>query len=223
MKTKLLLALLIGCTSLSFSQKLQNLDNDKPIHYYLVNKENDTTITQGEIGGIEEIQRGFFILNENNGERQIVNPDNFNYLFLKNSEGKTFNLKSLPIERKKITLQKNNSIKNRNAFMTILIENSENDLKKGKLDLYLHEFAYDTETSNPYWDGEGEIRVKSNTFYFQDLNGLHQIYSKSDFKHFPKILGKNLYKKMMNSDKEKEQFLRDYFTEYNKKIDTLLQ
>ena len=60
--------------------------------------------------------------------------------------------------------------------------------------------------------------IESKTLYFQYLDGLYIIESKSDFKQFPKILGKQLYREMKNSDKDKVQFILDYFTKYNMKI-----
>jgi hypothetical protein len=71
--------------------------------------------------------------------------------------------------------------------------------------------------------GQGYKRVHSKIYYFKDLNGLHEINFKYQFKRFPKILGKKLYKEMMNSNKDQKQFLLDYFTEYNKNIDNVLQ
>ncbi len=61
---------------------------------------------------------------------------------------------------------------------------------------------------------------ESNTLYFQNMDGLHIIDSKSDFKQFPKILGKELYREMKKSNKVKVQFLLDYFKLYNMKIVT---
>lgn len=219
MKTKLLFALVIGITSLNYSQELQSLDNNKLINYYLVNKSNDSTMIQGEILPIETIQRGFTFCDKTD-EKIAINPNDFKYLFLKNSEGKTFNLKSLPFKRKTFS-----RVVPGNVFMTILIENSESELKKGKLNLYLHEFIYlknqdYSQEQSVEWPShmEKDIFIKSKVLYFEDLDGLHQIDSKSQFKKFPKVLGKRLFKKMRNSSKEKEQFLLDYFTKYNMKI-----
>lgn len=224
MKTKLFFAISIGIISLSYSQGLPSIDklnsnNEKPTIYYLVNKKSDTTLIYGEILPIETIQRGFTYLTEN-GDEKIINPDDFTYLLMKNSEGKTLTLKSLPFKRKTFS----RAVK-RNAFMTVLIESSESELKKGKLNLYLHDYIYLknkvlSQEESVEWPShmEKDQFIESKTLYFQDMDGLHIIDSKSDFKQFPKILGKQLYREMKNSYKDKVQFLFDYFTKYNMKI-----
>ncbi|MCL5130497.1 hypothetical protein [Algibacter sp. L4_22] len=226
MKTKLFFAISIGFISLSYSQTLQSIDKlnsniKRPINYYLVNKKSDTTLIYGEILPIETIQRGFVYLTENEDKKKI-NPDDFTYLLMKNSEGKTLTLKSLPFKRKTFS----RAVK-RNAFMTVLIENSESELKKGKLNLYLHNYIYLknkvlSQEECVEWPSHVNLEkdqfIESKTLYFQYLDGLYIIESKSDFKQFPKILGKQLYREMKNSDKDKVQFILDYFTKYNMKI-----
>ena len=226
MKTKLFFAIPIGFISLSYSQALQSIDEmnpniKKPINYYLVNKKNDTTLIKGEVLPIKTIQRGFVYITEK-GDKKTINPDNFTYLLMKNSEGKTLTLKSLPFKIKTFS----RAVK-KNAFMTVLIENSENQLKEGKLNLYLHDYIYlknkvlsfeESVEWPSHMDLEKDQFIESKTLYFQDLDGLHIIDSKSDFKQFPKILGKQLYKEMKNSDKDKVQFILDYFTKYNMKV-----
>lgn len=231
MKAKLLFIILIGITSLSYAQELQSLDNNKAIDYYAINKSNDSIVMEGEILPIQTIQKGLTFISETENKR--INPNDFEYLLLKNSENKTFKLKSLPPKRKAI----NSGVK-RNVFMTILIENSQRELEKGKLNLYLHEFI--SQKNDGHLDNIGypsdyiaqkriasgaprlyNKGIKHKILYFQDLDGLHQIDSKSQFKNFPKILGKQLFKKMKKSTKDKEQFLRDYFTKYNMEIGKL--
>ena len=226
MKTKLFFAISIGFIFLSYSQALQGIDKlnsniKRPINYYLVNKKSDTTLIYGEILPIETIQRGFVYLTEN-GDKRTINPDDFTYLLMKNSEGKTLTLKSLPFKRKTFS----RAVK-RNTFMTVLIENSENELKKGKLNLYLHNYIYLkikdlSQEKCVEWPSHMNLEkdqfIESKTLYFQYLDGLYIIESKSDFKQFPKILGKQLYREMKNSDKDKVQFILDYFTKYNMKM-----
>ncbi|TXE07817.1 hypothetical protein ES711_10310 [Gelidibacter salicanalis] len=224
MKTRLFFAIAIAFISLGNSQEIQSINklnssNEQPIIYYLVNKKSDTTLIYGEKLPIRTIQRGFTYLNET-GDEKTINPDDFTYLLMKNSEGKTLTLRSLPFKRKTFS-----RAAKRNAFMTVLIENSESELKKGKLNLYLHDNIYLKSKVLPLeesveWPShmEKDQFIESQTIYFQDLDGLHIIDSKSDFKDIPKVLGKKLYREMKNSDKGKVEFLLDYFTNYNMKI-----
>jgi len=218
MKTKLFLTLLIGITSLSFSQGFSNSERAKIVNYYLINKLNDT-IQVSVTNPKRSFHCGFNIYNNNGQLKSRVNPEHFNYLILENSLGETTKLKSLP------NIKKTENCKNRNVFVPVLIENSDQDIKKGKVDFYCHEFTSNRTTVLSSDDSiiqKGSVLVHSKIFYFKDLNGLHIVKNyKYHFKRYPKILGKQLYKKMMRSDKGEKQFLLDYLTEYNRKIDRL--
>src|SRR4030066_1354059 len=100
MKTKLLLTLLIGISSLSFSQSLSNSDSNKLQNYYLINKFNDTTLVYSGTMSTEELHCGFKI-SDKDGQLtdQRVNPEEFNYLLFINSDGKTIKLKSFPTKK----------------------------------------------------------------------------------------------------------------------------
>jgi len=219
MKNKLLLTLLIGFSSLSFSQSLSNSDRNKLQNYYLINKFNDTTLVYSGSMSTEELHCGFKLYDKDGQlTDQRVNPEQFNYLLFVNSYGKTIKLKSFPTKK---TIQE---CYNKNVFMFVLIENSDQDLKNGKVDFYSHEFTLmDPINFGEDVYGQGYKRVHSKIYYFKDLNGLHEINFKHQFKHYPKILGKKLYKKMMNSSKDQKQFLLDYFTEYNRNIVNFLK
>jgi len=217
MKTKFFLILLIGISSLCFSQVAYKTDKNKIIKYYLIDKFNDTTLVSVTNPNIK-VYCGFNIYDNKGLKVDEVNPKNFKYLILENSLGETIKLKSIPAKKKK------SYCKNKNVFVDVLIENSTYDLKKGKIDLYYHEF-----TNHRTFDSTNEFEipkisspVKSKIFYLKDINGIHEVKNfKYHFKRFPEILGKQLYEKMIRSDKNEKQFLQDYLIEYNRGIDKL--
>lgn len=219
MKTKLTLILLIVITSLSFSQNTSNFDRDELKSYYLISKLNDTTKVYSETLKIEELHCGFILYDEKGRfTNKRVYPKQFKNLLFKNSEGKIVKLKSIPVKKRiKDCLDKV-------VFMEVLIENSDQALKNGKVDFYSHKYTYMKAYKYGFNDlasrnlGEqGFSRNYSEDYYFKDLNGIHQINFMNQFKRFPKILGKELYKKMKKSNKGEKQFLLDYFAEYNGK------
>lgn len=213
MKTKLLLFSLLTST-LIFSQ----INEDKLRKYYLIDKLNDTSLVYGKILSNENLSGGFAMFDKNgNRVHEKVNPDSFKYLLFSNSDGKTTMLKSLPFKKEPIFLFYDSE----NVFMSILIENTEEELKKGKIDFYTHEFTAGSPSSFGPNGFSGYTPVNIQIYYFKDLNGLHQIKNKSHFKSFPEILGVELYKKMKNSDKEQKEFLLDYFTAYNNSVEKL--
>lgn len=222
MKIKLLQVLLIGISSFCYSQYPEDSDyihKTEIREYYLIDKLNDTALIYGEILPIEFLHDGFKIFDKSgNKTRQKVNPDSYKYLFYKNIEGSPIRLKSLPIVK---DLAFKMFYDPTNVFMNILIENPEEEIEKGKVDFYIHEFSVSSPSGfgpNGFYDYSSKnIQI----FYFKDSIGLHQIKNKSHFKSFPKILGKELHKKMKKSDKGKKQFLLDYFNEYNNSIDKL--
>jgi len=214
-KIKIILFLSSLLTStLIFSQ----IDKSKLREYYLINKSNDTILVYGKKLPIERLQGGFRVFNKKGIKTKLkVNPDIFKYLLFTNSDEEKISLKSLPIKRI-LDFRINKST---NVFMNILIENSEEEIEKGKVDFYMHKF---TAAASPGANGfsnhsSGNVKI----YYFKDSSGLHQITYKYQFISFPKILGKELYRKMEKSDKGQKQFLYDYFMEYNKKIDMLNQ
>lgn len=210
MKTKLLLLSLLTST-LIFSQ----INEDRLRKYYLIDKLNDTSLVYGKILSNENLSGGFNMFDKNgNRVHQKVNPDTFKYLLFSNSDGKTTMLKSLPFKKEPVFLLYDPE----NVFMSILIENSEEELKKGKVDFYIHEFTSGTPSSFGPNGFSGYSPVNIQIYYFKDLNGLHQIKKKSQFKSFPEILGVELFKKMRKSDKEPKEFLLDYFTSYNNSV-----
>jgi hypothetical protein len=191
------------------------IKKSKHREYSLIDKLNDTTLVYGKILSIENLQSGFKIFDENgNKTKQKVNPDLFKYLLYHNRENKKIILKSLPLKREPAFL----FYEPTNVFMSILIENSEEDIEKGKIDFYIHEFSVGSPTSFGPNGFSGYTTNDLQRYYFKDLNGLHQIKKKSQFKNFPELLGVELYKKMRKSDKERKQFLLDYFTEYNNSV-----
>jgi hypothetical protein len=135
-------------------------------------------------------------------------------LLFTNSDGKNIILKSLPFKTESAFM----FYQHTNVFMSNLIENSEEDIEKGKVDFYMHEFTVGSPSSFGPNGFSGFSPNLQQRYYFKDLNGLHQIKNKSQFKSFPEILGAELHKKMKNSDKEQKQFLLDYFTEYNNSV-----
>jgi len=209
-KIKIILFVIGLLTStLIFSQ----IDKSKLRKYYLINKFNDTIPAYGKILSIERLQAGFRVFDKNgNRTKHKVNPNTYKYLLFTNSDKKSIILKSLPIKRNFAFLDK----KATNVFMNILIENSEEEIEKGKVDLYMHKFtAAGSQGANGF---SGYSSGNVQTYYFKNLSGLHQITYKYQFKSFPKILGNELYKKMEKSDKGQKQFLFDYFTEYNNSV-----
>ena len=218
MKTKLILTLLIGISTLSFSQNSSNIDRNKLRNYYLINKFNDTTQVYSETMKIEELHCGFDLYDKNGHSTNLsVNPELCKYLLFINSNGRTVKLKSVPVKKRIRGCLK------KSVFMLVLIENSDQDFKNGKVDFYSHKYTHmDRYKFGAHEYAEiGVRRVSSEIYYFKDLNGLHQISFKYQFERFPKILGKKLYKKMIQSDKGEKQFLLDYFTEYNENITTV--
>ncbi|WP_405292319.1 hypothetical protein [Algibacter sp. Ld11] len=212
MKIKLIIILLIGITSLGFSQNTDNFDRDKLKNYYLINKFNDTTQVHSETMRSEEIHCGFDLYDtKGRFTNKRVDPKDFKYLLFKNSEGRSIKLKSIPV--KKII---KDCIK-KNVFMEVLIENSDQDLKNGKVDFYSHKYTYmnSYEFGDSNFGEQGYSRDYAEDYYFKDMNGIHQINFNYQFKRFPKLLGKELYKKMKKSNKGEKQFLLDYFSEYN--------
>jgi len=191
------------------------INESKYRKYYLIDKQNDTTLVYGKILSIENLQSGFGIFDKyGNKTQQKVNPDLFKYLLYNNLEKKNIVLKSLPLNKEPAFL----FYEPTNVFMSILIENSEEDIKEGKVDFYIHEFSVGSPSSFGPNGFSGYTTNNLQRYYFKDLNGLHQINKKSQFKSFPELLGVELYKKMKKSDKEREQFLHDYFTEYNNSV-----
>jgi len=210
MKLKLL-ALTLLTTTIMFSQ----INYNKLRKYYLVNKNNDTTFVYGKKLPIVKLQSGFTIFDDN-GKRTFekVNPDNFINLIYKLDNGEMKTLKSMPAIVHKSFYPYNN------VFMTILIENTNEDLKKGKVDFYLQEHKGGSPgVMGPNGMFMGSFSVDMKILYFKDTLGMHRINYKYHFKRYPKLLGKKLFKEMVKSKKDRIQFLTDYFNKYNKSID----
>lgn len=228
MKHKLIILLLIGLSSLSHSQKINdsNIDRTRFQDYYLVNKSNDTILVYGLISTINKLHDGFEVYDENGNTTNItVNPEYWDYLFFKNYDGKIVTLKSLPIKKALLS-----DYYYKNVFMHVALKNSDVDIQNGKMNFYSCEFNVRSSSSYRFASGVGEGdpdragRISYNyikAFYFKDINGFHLIKTKSDFKHFPKVLGKDLYKKMKKSSKGEKQFLFDYFTKHNNSLNRL--
>ncbi|WP_117883232.1 hypothetical protein [Aureibaculum luteum] len=227
MKIKLFLALFMGLTIASYSQiALNPSDAHEPQKYTVITKENDTISVYGPKVNIDFINRGF---EEYDKKGQPtggqINPINDSKILYNDNDGKTITLKSVTLP-KKIS-----GVFFENPFMFSLIENSEQDLKKGKIDFYVLQY-----TKEPLIESQSDINQASSEgrnyykpkyaikikYYFKDSNGLHQIDYKRQFKLYPEILGKEVFEKMKQSNKSRKQFLLDYFTEYNRKIDTSL-
>ncbi|SFC66838.1 hypothetical protein SAMN04489722_103118 [Algibacter lectus] len=219
MKMKILLAFFIGITVSSYSQDVNYL-----WEYTLINKLNEDITVYGFELPVNKLHGGFAALDKTGKQTGVqINPDDFVYLIFKNSEGKVVRLKSLPFK---------NSIGSymySNAFMLTYIENLSEDMEQGKVNFYVHEFsdirAYSFGDNGIEIGGEsrqGYKRKYFKSFYFEDLYGLHKINNKSDFNKFPELLGKELYRKMRRSDMEYEDFLFNYFTNYNNSIDSTL-
>jgi hypothetical protein len=213
MKTKLLLlSLFTSC--IIFSQ----INGTKFEKYHLINKSNDTITVYGKKH--TSVGLGFKIYDINGKKTENeVNPDLYDYLIFTNSNNQKITLKSLPIKREASLIFHDST----NGFMNILIENSEKDLEKGKIDFYIHEFSIGSPSSFGSNGFTGYTTNNVQRYYFKDLKGLHPIRNRSGYKKFRKLLGIELFKKMKKSNKEQGQFLFDYFTEYNKKIDNLDQ
>ncbi len=220
---KILLAFFIGITVSSYSQDVNYL-----WEYTVINKLNEDITVYGFELPVNKLHGGFAALDKTGKQTGVqINPDDFEYLIFKNSEGEVVRLKSLPFKK---------SIRSHmysNAFMITYIENLSADMEQGKINFYVHEFseirAYSYGYSGIYNAIEigGEVRQGNKrkyfkSFYFEDLYGLHKINNKSDFNKFPELLGKELYRKMRRSDMEYEDFLFNYFTNYNNSIDSTL-
>jgi hypothetical protein len=214
MKTKLLLITFIATVTLSFSQNTNSFERNKTVNYYLINKLNDTIIIPGKILPIINFQCGF-TYNDTNEKKIIVNPDFYKYLIYESESGESIKLKSLP--KQKII----RFCDYKNNFMEVLIENSEEDLRNGKVDFYSHQFTSERTVIDSYDDSgisKSLMNEDTENFYLKDKNGMHQINSKSQFKQLPKILGKRVYREMMRSIKGQKQFLLDYITAYNRNL-----
>lgn len=199
MKFKLILIFLL-ITVTVFSQK----NKTKFRKYRLINKYNDTVV-YGKKLSIEKLQKGFRIFDENGKKtKHKITPDmQFKYLsFIENND--TIILKSLK------SIVHPTFYPYKNAFMSILIDNPNVELKKGKINFYVHSYNMHSQMMGSY---------TVSIIYFQDIKGMHRINHKYQYKKYPKILGKEKYKEMKKSKKGELGFLIDYFTEYNSIID----
>ncbi|WP_117883236.1 hypothetical protein [Aureibaculum luteum] len=227
MKTNLFLYFFIGITTFSLAQDLSNSSNVSNTKIYtVITEKNDTMYVIGpKKSSLNSIHRGFDIYDRKGQQTgRMMIPINNKYIYYKDEYGNSIKLKSVPLEKKiKGVLFKS-------PFMFTLIENTKQDLKKGKVDFYYLRYTRQPmqETDISIENSTGRNPYKSTSlpkinYYFKDSNGLHQIDSKRQFKLYPEILGKEVFKKMKQSNKNRKQFLLDYFTEYNKKIDNSIK
>jgi len=201
METKLFfLVCLSSFTLLSQNNKLELRK------YNLINELGDTSIVYGKKLSIEKIQGGFKIFDEKGNKiKEKVTPDNFKYISYKLDNGKMEILKSLPAKVKLVAYSY------KNAFMSILIEHSEQDLKRGKINLYIHTYKVHIKEL-------GSGSHITGIVYFEDEKGTHRVNHKNHYKRYPKLLGIEIYKKMKKSGWGNLGFLYEYFTKHNKSI-----
>lgn len=77
--------------------------------------------------------------------------------------------------------------------MSIYINHPDKELKKGKINFYMHNYNVHSQMLGSY---------TVSIFYFQDIKGMHQINYKYQFKRYPKLLGKKKWIEMKQSKKE---------------------
>lgn len=216
MKLKLIFVLFIGIASLVHSQEYNAFDGTELRKYSILTEDNYAMLVYGPVVPSYELQKGFALYDEKDKYSNIfINPNEYKYISFINSDGTVVKLKSFPVE------SRIPDYGYKNVFMHVLVENSIEDLNNGKLDFYVHEFSHTVERN--YGFQQGYFMTYSKRYYFKDLNGMHQIDYKRQFELFPKVLGKQTYRSMKRSEKDKTQFLHDYFIEYNRKIDKSLK
>ncbi|NQX80617.1 MAG: hypothetical protein HRT66_01295 [Flavobacteriaceae bacterium] len=161
--------------------------------------------------------------NENGKKaRWKVGPKNRDYLYYKGDDGEDVLMRSLYDGEKHV-------------FMKVLIENTEEELAEGKMDLYV--YNYIGNYGNPMFGGMGMpgnffmcngfmslmkmyvnyVSPGNYVFCLRNKGKLYKVWKRSDFKKYPELLDKGLYKRMRRS-KDSEKIMLEYFSKYNDNI-----
>ncbi|WP_340155775.1 hypothetical protein, partial [uncultured Winogradskyella sp.] len=161
-----MLLLLLCLSSLSFSQN----KNRKQFECSVVNKENDTINLV--IYNVDKHDRfnPFFLSEGFNAYDSNITPEEYNYVFVKDSVHGELKFRSL-------NKQLNNEKKANYVFMNFIKEYSDSELRMGKLNVYAMLFKF-----------QGNYNERLVYIYLKDNDGFHFVNKK---KKRVKYLGKD--------------------------------
>lgn len=209
MRIQFILTLFLGISVAGLSQPYTTNHKTAVTEYTVINNDYDIVNVNGPVA--PDLWNGFEIFNENGeGLDSFISPNDYKYIIYKDANDSVITLKSFLIQDNSVSYK---------VFMHALIENSEEDLKTGKIDLYLYQYSDMTERNENVHENiqHGYFTVHHTNYYIKDMNGLHRIDYKNQFKEFPTVLGLSTYKAMKRSN-DKKQFLYNHLTQYNQKI-----